>query len=177
MTVIVTKPQAFKQPDKITRDNKGIICEIWEIPNYSRYLLIRRNGVWSVYCKHKKRPVRQYTKQSAAGDKYHIYRMVSDKGKIKQEFEHRLVMRCLSFEEETRFVYHRNDETLDNRPENLYYYRGKGLYRVKNIYSNEVFEGNMQQIRIAAGICTLTVQKIVLGQYVKGFELISKQEF
>lgn len=168
----LVKPQ-YKPPTRTTTDSKGVACELWEIPGHSRYYLVRREGDWSVYDRLKKRPVTRYTK-NVESPQYYVCRLVSNEGKIHQHLEHRIVMQCLSLDEPKKSIRHRNNNTLDNRFENLYYWDRKLSHAIRDTRTGEIYAGTIREIRDAAKIGYEKARDILAGKPVKNWELIRR---
>lgn len=171
----------YNPPDRITTDNKGVTCELWEIPDHSRYYLVRRNQQWDVYDRLKKRPVTRYihqvtwdTQSDTNTASYYAYRIFSDAGNVHQKLEHRLVLQCLSPQPPEKFVHRRNGDTLDNSFENLYYSSRRSQHQIRDKITGEIYSGTLTEIRKAARIGSEKVSNILKGMPVKGFQLIYK---
>lgn len=160
-----------KTADKTLPCTDGNKREFWVIKGYPRYYLARYNNLWSVYDRDKERPLKKT---------YHpngwVYRMIDPKGAIRQEFEHRLIMQCLSPNVDAHFVRHRDGNVYKNDFENLYWWFGRACYVIRNRETGMVYRGSVQEIRKAAKIGTERVQDCIAGSYVKNWEFIGKED-
>lgn len=175
----LVKPQ-YKPPIRVTTDSKGVTCELWEIPDHSRYYLVRREGKWDIYDRLEKHPITRYTDRQPRYGKnyqYYKYRLVSDQGKIHQQGEHWLVMSCLSLEQPQNYIRWLNGNTLDNRIENLQYWSKKLFHMIRDTRTGEIHAGNGCEIRNSARIRYQKVRDLLAGKEVANWELVKRDGY